>query len=74
MINRRKMINRLITLTAAAALMVSTTVPSFADGGWHGGGWHGGHWHGGGGWGWGPAIGLGVGLGVLGAAIATAPY
>jgi hypothetical protein len=41
--------------------------------GWHGGGgWHGGHHRGG--WGWGPALGLGLGLGVLGGAIAAAPY
>jgi hypothetical protein len=54
-------------------------------GNWNGGGWHGGQggWHGGGGgwhhghgggWGVGPAIGLGVGLGLLGGALATAPY
>jgi len=46
---------------------------SWSGGGWHGrgGGWHhGGH----GGWGVGPAIGLGVGLGLLGGALATAPY
>src|SRR5690349_7761188 len=55
-------------------------------GGWHGGGgnWNGGGWHGGGGgwhhgghgggWGFGPAICLGLGLGLLGGALASAPY
>src|SRR5215469_16574777 len=51
---------------------------------WNGGNWNGGNGHGGGGgWhhgghggGWvvGPAIDLGVGLGLLGGALATAPY
>jgi hypothetical protein len=55
-----------------------------AGGGWHdvggnwNGGWHGGGWqhhdHHSGGWGVGPAIGLGVGLGLLGGALAAAPY
>ena len=73
------MIKRLLTLTAAAALLLGTTAPSFAawrGGGswhWHGGSWHGHVWHGGG-WVWGPAVGAAVGLGVLGAAIASAPY
>jgi hypothetical protein len=89
------MTTRLVALTAAAALLAFSALPSFADhhggghgggsGGWHGGGgsWNGGGhgggsgWHGGGhggGWGVRPAIGLGVGLGLLGGALATAPY
>src|ERR1700761_5754669 len=71
------MTRRLASLGAAAILLASSTVPSFADhrGNGHGGG--GGGWHNGGhggGWGIGPAIGLGVGLGLLGGALATAPY
>ena len=50
---------RLVALTAAAALLAFSAVPSLADhhggghgggsGGWHGGGgsWNGGGWHGG---------------------------
>ena len=57
------MTRRLVALTAAAALLAFSAVPSFADhqggghgrgsGSWHGSGgsWNGGGWHGGGnGW------------------------
>jgi hypothetical protein len=48
------MTRRLVALIAAAVLLASSAVPSFADhhGDGHGGGWHGGggNWHGGGNW------------------------
>jgi hypothetical protein len=69
------MSKRLVALTAAAALLAFSAVPSFADHHTSGHGGGNGGWHGsGGGWGVGPAIGLGVGLGLLGGALATAPY
>ena len=73
------MTRRLVTLTAAAALLASSAVPSLADQhgsghggggvGWQasGGGWHGGGggWHHGGhGGGWGVGPAIGLGVGL----------
>ena len=84
------MFKTLLAAITVTALLVSSALPAFAEyyhrggdygygggGGWHGGGWRGGD----GGWrdgGWnggeGAALGLGLGLGLLGGALATAPY
>ena len=66
-------------IRAALAGMAAASGRHGGGGNWNGGNWHsgGGGWHHGGhggGWGVGPAIDLGVGLGLLGGALATAPY
>jgi len=83
------MFKTLLAAITVTALLVSSALPAYAEyyhrgegyGYGGGGGWHGGRWSGNGGWrggGWnggdGAALGLGLGLGLLGGALATAPY
>ena len=64
------MVKTVIAAITATVLLVSAVAPSSAQyyrrgGGYGGGGWNGGN---------GAALGLGLGLGLLGGALATAPY
>jgi len=64
------MVKTVLAAITATVLLVSAVAPSSAQyyrrgGGYGGGGWNGGN---------GAALGLGLGLGLLGGALATAPY